>query len=278
MGAFKRFCDFCSGIALFVACFFLFRAFMVFTPDGDPSLREKLKLFFGENAWLDYRPYLWLVGLLALSLLVGVLARRLPSVGFAVAALPFLQALLMLRSGTLYERPMLYLLLTALPLVGNLFDAVTRDRDDGHHRAFVLANVSSLLVLMFAALLLWRATVAVPADDASLYEMKPFDRTVYLAALENDLSFLRYYAVAYAVGIGVSLCFRGAYWIDLILAAIPLAAALRQQLLGTLGPHSELLLALMTLCFTCRLALTVAGMGWKKKAKRTKVKTKKTKA
>ena len=267
MGAFKRFCDFCCGIALFVACFFLFREFMVFRPEGDPSLREKLKLFFFENTWRDYRPYLALVGLLALSLLVGAIFRRRPTICFAFAVLPLLHALSMLQRDNLYERPMLYVLLTALPLVGNLFDAITRDRGDGRHRALVLGNVSSLLVLLFAVLVLWRASVAVPTDEWPVADMKPFDRTVALAALEIDISFLRYYAIAYAVGIGVSLCFCGAYWIDLILAAIPLAAALRQQLFGTLGPHSELLLALMILCFVCRLALTVAGTGWKKKSK-----------
>lgn len=267
MGAFKRFCDFCCGIALFVACFFLFREFMIFRPEGDPTLREKLKLFFFENTWRDYRPYLGLLGLLVLSLLVGAIARRWSSIGFAFAALPFLHVLSMLGRDILYERPMLYVLLTALPLVGNLFDAITRDRDDGRHRSFVLANVSSLLVLLFAALVLWRASVAIPTDDMPLAEMKAFDRTVAAAALENDLSFLRHYAIAYAVGIGISLCFCGAYWIDLILAALPLVAALRQQLFGTLGPHSELLLALMILCLVCRLALTVAGTGWKKKSK-----------
>ncbi len=264
MGAFKRFTDFCTGIALFVSSFFLFREFMAYSPDGDPSTREKIKLFFSENAWRDYRPYLWLVGLLALSLFIGIVAKRLPSLGFAFATLPFLHALVMFRDGNLYERPMLYLLLTILPLAGNLFDALSRDADDGRHRAFVLANVSSLLVLLFFALLLWRREVIAGADVSRL---KPFDQHIFFGIEELDVSFWKSFAIAYAVGIAVSLLFRGAYWIDLILAAIPLIPAAKRQLMGTLGPHSELILALMIACFVCRLAITVAGTKWERKVK-----------
>ena len=254
MGSFKRFTDFCGGIALFVASFFLFREYMAYTPDGEPALREKIKLFLSETAWRDYRPYLWLVGLLALSLLVGIVLRRLPSVCFAFVALPFLHALWMFRDGTLYERPMLYLLFTLLPLAGNLFDALSRDAEDGRHRAFALANVSSLLVLLFFVLLIWRCNAVMDADVSLL---KPFDRDIFFGVEELDVSFWKYFAAAYAVGIVVSLLFLGAYWIDLLLAAAPLIPAMKRQLMGTFGPHSDLVLALMIACLVCRLAVMI---------------------
>lgn len=261
MSAFKKFCDFCGGIALFVGALFLFREFMSFSPEQIVTLREKWTLFLSESEQ-DVRPYLGLVGLLALSLLVGILCRRLPFVGFAVATLPFLQALSMLRDGYLYERPMLYLLFGALPIIGNLFDALHRDSLDGRHRAFVLGNVSSLLSLGFCLLILWR--ISVLKDAVELDELRRFDQTL-LSAAEENLSHLRQLAALYGVGIAVSLAFCGAYWLDVILAALPLIWALPRQIMGTLGPHSELLLSLMILCLCCRLALMAAGTPWGKK-------------
>lgn len=266
MSTFKKFCDFCGGLALLVASLFLFREFMAFSPEGMPPLREKLSLFLDiEAASRNFRPHLGLIALLALTLLVGLLVRKLPFLGLTVATLPFLQALSMLRDGYLFEHPMLYLLLTALPIVGNLYDALHRDSLDGHHRAFVLANVSSLLVLGFCVLILWRLKVV--GNTLDIYEYKRFDQTIFASAAQSDFAFLRQYAIVYAIGIAISLLFCGAYWLDLILASLPLAFALYRQLLGTLGPHSELLLALMILCFVCRLAITVAGTPWKQKKK-----------
>jgi len=264
MSSFKKFCDFCGGIALFVSVFFVFREFMSFSVEDDPTLREKWTFFLTETE-RDVRPFLGLVGLLALSLLVGILCRRLPFVGFAFATLPFLQALSMLRDGYLYERPMLYLLLGALPIVGNLFDALHRDSLNGRHRAFLLGNVSSLLVLGFCLLILWRLDVVKDATD--VHGLRRFDQTVF-ASLEHDLAFLKQYAVLYGIGIATSLLFCGAYWIDLIFAALPLTLALPRQIMGTLGPHSELLLSLMILCLICRLALMVAGTPWRSKKKK----------
>lgn len=265
MGAFKKFADFCAGIALFVLSFFLLREFFGFTPADDPALREKWRIFVEENPVRDYRPYLGLIGLLALSLLIGTVCRRLPTVGFAVATLPFLQVLSMLRDGCLYEHPMFYLLLSALPIVGNLLDAIHRDRLDGRHRAFWLANGASLLVLGFLFLLLWRLRTSAEATD--IYELSRFDQKLFAAAAEHDLSFWKTYAVVYAASIAVSLAFCGAYWIDAILALLPIGFALSRQIMGTLGPHGELLLSLMILALLCRLALMAAGTGWGKKEK-----------
>ena len=266
MSAFKKFCNFCAGIALFVGVFFVFREFMSFSVEDDPALREKWAFFLIE-AERDCRPMLGLIGLLALALLVGILFHRLPFVGFAFATLPFLQALSMLRDGVLYERPMLYLLLGALPIVGNLFDALHRDSLDGRHRAFLLGNVSSLLVLGFCLLILWRLDVVKDATD--VHGLRRFDQTVF-ASLEHDLAFLKQYAVLYGIGIATSLLFCGAYWMDVTLAALPLGIAFPRWIMGTLGPHGELLLALMILCLVCRLALMAAGTPWKKKEKQIK--------
>lgn len=264
MSTFKRFCDFCGGIALFVGALFLFREFMTFSPDGEPPLREKWALFL-TDAGRDCRPYIGLVILLALSLLVGILFRRLPFVGFAFATLPFLQALSMLRDGYLYERPMLYLLLGALPIIGNLFDALHRDANDGRHRAFWLGNVSSLLVLGFCLLILWRLDAIKSVTD--IYSLYRFDQTLFTASAEVDVDMLRQFAAIYGAGIVISLLFCGAYWIDVIPTAIPLVIALPRQVMGTLGPHGELLLALMILCFACRLTVMVTGAPWKRKQK-----------
>ncbi len=262
MGAFKRFADFCGGIALFSACFFLLREFIPYAPNTDVALREKWRLFLLEHAWRDYRPYLGLIGLLALSLFVGIVCRRLPSLCFAVATLPFLQAMFMLYDGRFYERPMLYVLLTALPLAGNLFDALHRDSLDGRHRAFILANVSSALALGFFVLLLWRMRAT--ADTHNIYEQSRFDQAILLAT-DAAPTLWKTYAALYAASITVSLLFRGAYWLDALLALIPVLLALRRQILGTLGPHGVLILSLMILCLICRVALVSAGVVWKEK-------------
>ena len=67
MSAFKKFTDFCGGLAAFAAIFYLFREFMPFKPKEEPeSLLAKVKLFFSDEPQFEYRPYLMLIILLLL--------------------------------------------------------------------------------------------------------------------------------------------------------------------------------------------------------------------
>ena len=262
MSTFKKFACFCGGIALFCACFFLFREFMSFSPVEPVSLREKWEMVFVDGlAGRDYRPYLGLIATLLLSLLVSGLLKEWPAIGLAASALPFLQALFMLRDDLLYERPMLYLLLSALPIIGNLWDALQRDAEDGRHRAFWMANASALLALGFFILLLWRQEAV--AEAADVYELSRFDQALFFAAESAPLVLWRNLALTYAALIAVSLALRGAYWLDLLLSVLPIFPILQRQIAGTLGPHSELTLALVFVCAVCRLAVMIAGTPWK---------------
>ena len=114
MRYYKRFSDFCGGVSAFFALMYLFTQYMSFHPVNVESTKEKLLRFFEEGASKDYRSYLLLVLLLVGALVIGNIFSRFPSVGFLASLFPMAQAMMMLREGQLYERPMQHILLGLL--------------------------------------------------------------------------------------------------------------------------------------------------------------------
>ena len=68
MGHVKRFGDFCAAFAAFAAAMFMFRQFMGYDFGEVEGIVEKLKYFFSNEPRREYRYYLTLFLLFALSL------------------------------------------------------------------------------------------------------------------------------------------------------------------------------------------------------------------
>ena len=108
MSYFKKFTDFCAGVAAFVAAVFFIRKYMVFEPEEPPTTLPgvstdeigetleavtekfpgKLEQFLTPDAYNDYSLLLPLIFLLLLSAILGRVFARLPYVCFAISLLP----------------------------------------------------------------------------------------------------------------------------------------------------------------------------------------------
>lgn len=184
MSAFKKFTDFCGGLAAFAAIFYLFREFMSFKPKEEPeSLLAKVKLFFSDEPQFEYRPYLMLIVLLLLSLFVSLIAHRLPYVAFPVSLLPLARALDMLEREEIYERAMFYVVLSALHVFGILWECVRRDREDRRQRSALALNLGAATVALVSFLIFMRPRALVGTE---LTEVKFFDRIPLQAMMQGE--------------------------------------------------------------------------------------------
>ena len=68
MSYFKKFTDFCAGVAAFVASLLLIRDYMDFSPDKE-NPAKKLTQFLEDSATNDYKMLIFIVLLLVLSVL-----------------------------------------------------------------------------------------------------------------------------------------------------------------------------------------------------------------
>lgn len=186
MSVFKKFTDFCGGIAAFSAIFYLFREFMSFQPrDEVESLIQKLKLFLSDEPQLEYRPYLLLILLFLVSLTLSLIFHRLPYLAFPVSLLPLACATDMLSRKEIYEYPMLYVILGALHTFGILWECIRRDREDLRQRSALALNLGDALVAGVSFLIWSRPRVL---EGVTPTEAKFFDR-IPMYALQKGESF-----------------------------------------------------------------------------------------
>lgn len=260
MSNFKKFTEFCAGISAFTALMYIFRNFMSFSPEEVESTKEKIKLFFSSNATKDYLSLAFLAVLLILAITAALIFWRRPEIPFVFSCLSLFFSIYLFNADKLFERPMLYIVLSSVQVVGNLYEAITRDRQDGKKRSFWLANFSAALCLGFCLLIKWREKELARLTEAELFELKPFDSKLKFMAEDFDTSLFWVIAAIYAVLIAVSLILRGVHFIDFALSLVPLVYILYKQNIGLLGPHTEILATAAVVCCICRLALTVTSV------------------
>ena len=265
MSNFKKFTEFCAGIAAFTALMYVFRQFMAFDPEDVESKKEKLKLFFAPEMNKDYRSHVLLAVLFIAAILCALILKRLPYVSFVFSAMPLFFAVYLFNGNKIYERPMLYIVLAALQVVGNIYECMLLDRSDGKHRAFILANFATALAAGFCLLVKWRERALGLITPDKLH---PFDKTISFYARDYDMSLFYIVAAMCAIAIIVSLILRGVYFVDLALSLVPLVYVLIKFTTEELGPHGDILATAVLVATVCRLALTVSGEPWVTKGTR----------
>ncbi len=252
MTYFKKFTDFVCGAMLFVAALFLIKEYMSFVPEdklyeldwalkeGLTTLPSKLSQFLHLSTPKSYTAYPLLLGSLAVSLIVGRVFAKLPSVCFAVAFLPFLQILYMLDTGRLYEQKELYLIAGSLHLLGNAADALMRDRQDGRHRLFRIAKISMSVPLCVCAVFFWllpqRESAARYITDSLVHETKVL-------------------AIMFAIILAISLILYNVYFVDALLSLVPLGYTVYAVYARTLSFCPVLFLACAVICTAVQFML-----------------------
>ena len=256
MSYFKRFTDCCAGFALFSALMYLFTQFMAYTPKEEVSSLEKLKLFFSDAPTKDYKYYLPLIGLMALSLLVSLIFHRLPQVTFAVSLLPMLRLVSMYHSEKVYERPMLYFILGGLHIVGCLGECVRRDRIDRHRRSAFAVDLAGLLTAGFC-LYLYRVAPTIATGDP--YELSFFERKIYYGMADAPvLTFLWVTALLFAVLVLLRWLLRDLYYLDALLAIGPACYLIYLWYADRIPFHGDCIVTLAVIYAVARIIVMIS--------------------
>ena len=274
MSYFKKFTDFCAGVAAFVAGVFFIRKYMVFKPKEPPeSLASistdtagetleavseefpgKLEQFLTPDSYNDYTLLLPLIFLLLLSALLGRVFARLPYVCFAISLIPATLIAYMYEHDMLKEQIGMFLILGALHVIGNFAECLIRDREDGRHRASIAAKISSAAGAFFCYFVMWQGAQT-PPEDAK--EIGHIQHRILFEMTEADVEIMTKLGAMFLILLAVSLILYNVYFIDAILALVP-AIYVMYQVGGqfyTLAPAPLAFLALtcalahITLCF-----------------------------
>lgn len=274
MSYFKKFTDFCAGVAAFVAAVFFIRKYMVFEPEEPPTALPgvstdeigetleavtekfpgKLEQFISPDATNDYSLLLPLIFLLLLSALLGRVFARLPYVCFAISLLPATLIAYMYEHELLYEQIGMFLILGALHVVGNFAECLIRDREDGRHRASIAAKISSAAGAFFCYFVMWQGAQTPPEDKKEIGHI--LDRILF-EMTEADVEIMTRLGAMFLILLAVSLILYNVYFIDAIISIVP-AAYMIYQVGGefyTLAPAPLAFLAItcalahITLCF-----------------------------
>ena len=256
MSGFKKFTDVCGFFAAFSATVFSFTQYMAYRPPEEvESTKEKLKLFLSPHeTGKDYRSYLLLVLLLLFALCVSALLKKRPALAFPITVIPFLQAFAMMVNRTIYDRPMLYLLLCGLFFLGPLYECIRSDREARTRSA---ATAIHLLFLEMALLLLYLYRRATALVGTVSEELSPLDQRIYGSILEDtDLSVLYQLAIIYLLAALVCVLLRDLYFLQTIVSLVPAGCIIVLFETEALPFCEKTILLGALLCLLCRVVVT----------------------
>lgn len=258
MNYFKRFTNFCGGFVAFAATLHLIGEYMSFKLPEDAEM-SKLKTFISAERPEEYRGYLIMIALFVLSVIAGRIFERLPYVTLAASLFPLYQAVNLFSRGKIEKFPSLYLILAILHTAGSIVHAISLDKRDGKRRGFVCANLLGAMIFAGGYWVWKRAEKLMLFEEPVTVEnLGNVEVRLATAALDDVHGIILRIAVMIAVCTVISLILRDIYFIDAILAAVPLVYAINKVLIrGTLTVFGELTLVLLALYFITRVALVV---------------------
>ena len=291
MSLFKKFTDFCAGIAAFVGALFLLQQYMTFEPldnaeyaewfsykikyssetlsetvtdtvtdtvtESLPEAPSKIRQFFTPELIndFDYRFLFILVLTLAISVIVGVVFKKLPYVCFFVSLIPALEIAYIFSTGFLYTQIGLFLLIGALHVAGNLFECILRDKEDGRHRLWICAKISTLFP---AAVCLLCTKIADKIPLENINDKIPLYKELATTMTEPDnMALVTKIGWMYIIIFAITLVLYNVYFIDTILSAIPLVYTVYLLYSGNLSFNPTIFAILAAICFMTNIALCV---------------------
>jgi len=225
MSYFKKFTDFLSGLGIFFAILHFLEKYMEydFGKEAPTSITEKFKVFL--DAKDDVRHFLFLLILMALTLLVSRILPKLQILVLFVSVLPFYVAVNMLVEDKFFAKPMLYLVITALAFFGAVYDLINTDRESSRRHALLAVNI---LGAVYSLSLLVIGSISKMLDISSTYsslgekELAKIDNfeligiDIMKQPDEAQLRFMQIMAIVTILSVFLSFIFDGAYFIDLI--------------------------------------------------------------
>ena len=283
MSYFKKFTDFCAGVAAFVASLFFIRKYMEFVPEEPPTLSElapletndagetletiteaiteatekfpsKLEQFLEPTETADYSLLIPLVILLLLSAILGRVFKKLPEVCFGISLLPALMIAYMYETEMLYEQVALFLILGALHVIGNLVDCLLQDHSDGRHRASIAAKISSALGAFFCFFVLWKGAQTPPVDPEKINH---FEHRVFFEMTGSDVGLLTQLGWMFIILFAVSIILYNVYFIDALVSTVPFCFVVYQISAEYLTIAPTVFFTVALFCLLSHIALAV---------------------
>ena len=254
MRYFKKFTDFCSGFACFTALIYLFRQYMVFDfGEEGIGLVEKLKLFLSRERGLEYYLMAILAITLICSVLSGIILKRFPQLAILFALPPLTLSIYMLSDKYIKEYPMMYPLLSAIAVIGCVFECVRMDSVDGKHRCAWAGNIVCAATAWFCFYVYKRPQSLAMIDES---QISGFDREIYTMSENMDMKLFFFFGVAFAVLALVGVLLSDVYFIDAILSLPTLVMPIYLWSAGKLAVHPEILVTLAIVAFGVRIIPT----------------------
>lgn len=281
MSLFKKLTDFCAGIAAFVGSLFLLQKYMLFEPldtqeyiewlsyeikysagklspsmlDGITEAPSKLSQFFTPKLAneYDYRLLAILIVTLAISILVGLIFKKLPYVSFFFSLIPAVEITYLFTKERLYTQIGLFLIAGALHVAGSIFECIIRDKEDGRHRLWVCAKISLLFPAAFC-LLCTKLTDVISIEGID-DKLPIFKDIAFKMTNPNNMEIVTKIGWMYVIIFAVAMVFYNVYFIDTILTAIPLIYTIHMLYSENLSFNPALFTVLAAICFMTHIAL-----------------------
>lgn len=255
MSYFKKFTDFCAGVAAFVASLFFIRKYFSFSPPDDSfSAPSKLEQFLSPDATKLYTMMIPLILVLILSVVIGRIFKRLPYVCLAFSIIPALMVAYLFEKKLLYEQYGLFAIAVALHVIGNLVECIIRDKEDGRHRLSIAAKLSSAAGVL---LCLWVTKYADTPLPEKPQELLLFKQDILLEMKPLDMQIITRLGWMFFILLVISLLLYNVYFIDAILSIVPLVFSVHALFSGNLTLFPAVFLTVAAICTASHILLCV---------------------
>lgn len=271
MRYFKKFADFCSGLAAFSGAVSLLLRYLKFDPknvEEELGLIDKLKLYFSKTDNVDNFLMLLLVAFFALSVAVACILPRLPSVSFFFTVLPLALSIDMVAAGRIKSSPMLYVILAVIASVGTLYECLRRDKETGGRQGAVANFLACAFVSAFSFFIWCKQRSVSLLDTKESLELNFFDYEIY-SNLENaNAKVLLIFTIMYAVIALILIVFGNIYFIGPCLTAMPAAASIYLWNTERISAHAEVIVTLAVAAFVTSLVCMLLGVATPRRSRR----------
>ena len=278
MTLFKKLTDFCAGIVTFVCGLFLLQKYMIFKPLDDlqyiqyindkieysklppeeavTEAASKFTQFLDPDIiGYDYRLSLILLIVLAVSIAVGIIAKKLPYICFFTSLFPAVGITYLFTHGLINTQTGLFLLGGALHIAGNVYECIVRDREDGRHRLWICAKISlmfpSLLCLFFT-----KICEHVPIENIDA-RVPIFKELAFKMTKPENMEYVTKIGWMFLIIFVITTVLYNVYFIDAILSAIPLGYTIYLLYSENLTFNPAIFTVLAAICFMTHIALCI---------------------
>ena len=245
------------------------RKYMSFSPIEEEDAPSKLKQFIESSTDGYYKMLVALIILLVISVAVGRIFSRLPYVCFAASMLPALQVAFMFEKRAFFQLQAFMIILVSLHVIGNIAECVIRDREDGRHRLWLTAKISSVAGAALCFFIIRITKQPVPENTE---ELSAFNSEILLGFTELDASIMSKLFWMFAVLLAVSLVLYNVYFIDAVISIIPFAYATHAMISGNLLIMPSLFFTAAAVCTATHICLALMENNLSRKEQQSSVK------